>query len=223
MKTKVIFILVLGAISSYSFAQTKLIAHKSHSGSGKNFTLALKSNKFRLKHSNFGLHEYLITEVKKAEILKGKTIIVTLKEYWNTNTKKQTIRRDTLHNSPLLKKGYAPPEFKNALQKHYKAQGRSKNIELLNYPVRHRSQPKKTIPKKGKKTVPHQPQKSVPKVIKGKTSQAVDKDTTVETIKTRAASSYEPFLLGMIGLVAGISILIGGIAWRLRKLGLLQT
>lgn len=223
MKTKSILILVLGVISSYSFAQTKLIAHKSHSGKGKNFTLALKSNKFRLKHSNFGLHEYLITEVKKAEIIKGKTIIVTLKEYWNTNIDKQTIRKDTLHNSPLLKKGYSASELKNALQKHYKALGRSKNMELLNYPVRQRIQPKKATPKKSKKIELNQPKKSAPKVIKEKTSQTVDKSQAVGAIKTQSMSSYDPFLLGMVGLVAGISLLIGGIAWRLRKLGLLQT
>jgi hypothetical protein len=53
MKFKLILILFLAAFGSY--AQTKLIAHKSHSGSTKHFAKAYQKGLFDLPQSNFGL------------------------------------------------------------------------------------------------------------------------------------------------------------------------
>lgn len=41
--------------TSFSFAQTKLIAHKSHSGTKMTFRIAYEHNLFQLNQSNFGL------------------------------------------------------------------------------------------------------------------------------------------------------------------------
>ncbi|RZL30277.1 MAG: hypothetical protein EOO96_18460, partial [Pedobacter sp.] len=42
-------------ISTVCFSQTKLIAHKSHSGSNANFRLAMNKNLFDIGQSNFGI------------------------------------------------------------------------------------------------------------------------------------------------------------------------
>lgn len=53
MKIKIVLFFIF--ISALSQAQTKVIAHKSHSGSNKTFSNAYKKNLFDIGHSNFGL------------------------------------------------------------------------------------------------------------------------------------------------------------------------
>lgn len=53
-KLKLIIVLFFIALTS-SFAQTKIVAHKSHSGSKNTFLKAYKNNLFDNKQSNFGL------------------------------------------------------------------------------------------------------------------------------------------------------------------------
>ena len=53
MKAIVLFIALI--TSSLSFAQTKAIAHKSHSGSRSSFTKAYKKSLFKMNRSSFGL------------------------------------------------------------------------------------------------------------------------------------------------------------------------
>jgi hypothetical protein len=53
MKIKILFVLLFTTTMSYS--QTKLIAHKSHSGSNRSFANAYQKNKFGMNFSNFGL------------------------------------------------------------------------------------------------------------------------------------------------------------------------
>ena len=53
MKTFLIFTLI--SFSSVVFSQTKIIAHKSHSGSSKHFSKLLKKKGSSATHGNFGL------------------------------------------------------------------------------------------------------------------------------------------------------------------------
>lgn len=53
MKTFLIFILII--FSSVAFSQTKIIAHKSHSGSSKHFSKLLKKKGSSATNGNFGL------------------------------------------------------------------------------------------------------------------------------------------------------------------------
>jgi len=52
MKPKILFLIFFTSILSYG--QTKVIAHKSHSGSKNSFTKAYKKNLFDINDSNFG-------------------------------------------------------------------------------------------------------------------------------------------------------------------------
>lgn len=84
--THLIILLVLGAIlnTSFYFAQTKLIFHKSHSGSVKSFKMAYEKNLFDIGTSNFGMAPTTI--VKNAELdslifLDDSTTIMITSEY----------------------------------------------------------------------------------------------------------------------------------------------
>jgi hypothetical protein len=94
-------------------AQTKVIAHKSHSGNSNNFSKAYQQNMFDIRNSNFGLPGnatiYLLDTVVA---LNDTTTIVYRRESivcyeWGTDYKKlkkndfKTIK-DTLINSQLL-------------------------------------------------------------------------------------------------------------------------
>ena len=59
---KIIFFLL---VCQFGFSQTKLIAHKSHSGSNKNFIFALENNLF--DKDNLGLGGMEITDYKKLD------------------------------------------------------------------------------------------------------------------------------------------------------------
>ena len=52
MKNYILFIAVI--IGQFGFSQTKLIAHKSHSGNDATFALAVENNLFDISESNFG-------------------------------------------------------------------------------------------------------------------------------------------------------------------------
>ncbi|RZK55325.1 MAG: hypothetical protein EOO87_08170, partial [Pedobacter sp.] len=66
---KIAFTIITFFVSVTCVAQTKLISHKSHSGSNSNFRLALNKNLFDIEQSNFGL---------VTKIIKNKVDTVTL-------------------------------------------------------------------------------------------------------------------------------------------------
>ncbi|MBK8300597.1 MAG: hypothetical protein IPK90_09175 [Chitinophagaceae bacterium] len=51
-----LFLLLLFAVTASSFAQTKKIAFKSHSGSDENFAIALENNLFGMENSILVMH-----------------------------------------------------------------------------------------------------------------------------------------------------------------------
>jgi hypothetical protein len=108
---KNIYILLL--CCSAAIAQTKLIAHKSHSGSMATFTTAFNNNLFDMGESNFGEpaleRRYTIDSI----ILRpddSAIVISSIKELW-WGTPKSQIEfkpgRDTLYNHPLLSKRHS--------------------------------------------------------------------------------------------------------------------
>lgn len=55
MKTSKLIIVALSFFYFNCFSQTKMISHKSHSGSHTTFSHALKNNLFNIRESNFGM------------------------------------------------------------------------------------------------------------------------------------------------------------------------
>lgn len=76
MKLKILLALLFFTLLSQ--AQTKLIAHKSHSGSKNSFAKAYKNNLFDMSRSNFGLYEQRITILDTVIVVhKSLTILKT--------------------------------------------------------------------------------------------------------------------------------------------------
>ena len=82
IKMRTLSIVIFSLFVGNSFSQTKLIAHKSHSGSDKNFRIAIEANLFDSNNANFGeiVNEYTENYEKIDSIIKiSPTKIVRVK------------------------------------------------------------------------------------------------------------------------------------------------
>lgn len=104
MKTLTFFAACLFSIAG--FGQTKLISHRSHSGSNAHFRTAIENNLFDIGNSNFGL----VVEFKDrvdTVIMKSNNSIIVLRKRTrivNGEIRTTTFTRDTLTKStaPVL-------------------------------------------------------------------------------------------------------------------------
>ncbi len=127
------FTLLLILLSLPAMAQTKLISHKSHSGSTSTFKTALENNLFDIGESNFGEPPSELRFTIDSVILRpdnSAIIISSEKEVWITHDKPglSLSGRDTVYNDPLLGKKHA----KDSITWQLRAQG-SHNPVLINY------------------------------------------------------------------------------------------
>ncbi|SNR40233.1 hypothetical protein [Flavobacterium sp. ov086] len=112
MKLKVVFALLL--FTSLSQAQTKIIAHKSHSGSNSSFAKAYKNNLFDISRSNFGIAN---TYIRRLDTIIAVNNSITIVKYRQSKEKYEpgaqfrdlkkidfTHLTDTLINDPILNK-----------------------------------------------------------------------------------------------------------------------
>ncbi len=120
--------------SIISLSQTKLISHKSHSGTTANFRIALDENLFDIGDSNLGDVPY--REVKNAQldtviyISKGKSVMIT-SEYCKIENRYDRINEDkslgdfwkkgadTVFNHPLFSKKHSLDSIKDVLKKQF--------------------------------------------------------------------------------------------------------
>ena len=147
-----------GLFSMISFSQTKLISHKSHSGTNENFRIALEENLFDIGDSNLGDVPY--REVKNAQldtviyISKGKSIMITsefckienrynrinedksLREFWKKGT-------DTVFNHPLFSKRHSLDSIKNVLKQQFHFKNDIDKVIFIGFDNKSRKHPKK--------------------------------------------------------------------------------
>lgn len=108
-----------------SFAQTKLISHKSHSGSAETFRVALAGNLFDIGNSNLGdPRPYLKTNLDSViYVSEAKAIWVTSEESHlgaeSKPGKKQRLnsRRDTIFDPAILSKKHELDSIKKRLKR----------------------------------------------------------------------------------------------------------
>lgn len=109
------FLLVLLLTAFVCQAQTKIIAHKSHSGSKHSFTKAYQQNLFNINSSNFGLPskenivvlDTVIALNESTTILKIRESIIKYHEGTNYKTLTKAhfkFRTDTLVNDKIFRK-----------------------------------------------------------------------------------------------------------------------
>ena len=120
-----LFILSI-TLSTLSFGQTKMIAHKSHSGSTATFKNSLASDLFNNKGSNFGIAP--VRTIKNAVLdsvifLTDSTAIMVTSNYctdrWSNDTNLWKAGKDTVRNHPLFSKQHSLSTIKKTLDERY--------------------------------------------------------------------------------------------------------
>ncbi|MCV2485140.1 hypothetical protein OD917_09415 [Flavobacterium sp. SH_e] len=100
MKTALLFVLFF--IATICQAQTKLISHKSHSGSISTFAKAYHNNLFDIGHSNFGLYE---SHINKVDTIIAINNSITLVKYRQSKKEyKQGVKFEDLEKSAFIHK-----------------------------------------------------------------------------------------------------------------------
>ncbi|SMC81083.1 hypothetical protein [Moheibacter sediminis] len=114
MKT---ILFILAAIFSLSVisAQTKLISHKSHSGSDANFALALKGNLFNISESNLGLPTTIPSLDSVIYISEEKVVTISSERFENGHVWRT--KKDTLKNDELFSKKHSLDSIKSEMKK----------------------------------------------------------------------------------------------------------
>ncbi|KOS06960.1 hypothetical protein AM493_13655 [Flavobacterium akiainvivens] len=103
-------------------AQTKLISHKSHSGSMATFNTAFENNLFDIGESNFGLPDKQMSFTIDSIILlpDDKVVVVSSEKDVYRHYAKSAISfkpgRDTLYNHPLLSQKHKKDSILRVLQ-----------------------------------------------------------------------------------------------------------
>lgn len=100
MKIKILFICLF--ITLLSQAQTKVIAHKSHSGSSNSFSKAYQNNLFNINSSNFGTRPEKINFTRLDTIIVVNKSITIIKYRQSKNKYENWSEYNTLKNSDFI-------------------------------------------------------------------------------------------------------------------------
>lgn len=121
---RIIFSLSLSLLCLTCFSQTKLISHRSHSGSNSNFRAAIENNLFDIENSNFGLSIQYVEKVDSVVLKSPNTILISRKKYRIINGKidKTTKTIDTVNraNSIQFFKAKSIDSLKREIKRTYK-------------------------------------------------------------------------------------------------------
>lgn len=166
MKKETLTLLLLLVFSS-PFAQTKLIHHKSHSGSKANFSKAFSENLFDIGESNFGMAPQRHVRNSNLDTVKllspNVAVMVTseschweeydgrdksVSQLWSAGT-------DTVYDHPVFNAKNSITEIKQTLKKEYYFSNSVDRVVFIgfdgNYAV---VEPKKDIPEQEKDAEP---------------------------------------------------------------------
>jgi len=142
---KIILVLLLGGFCGTTIAQTKLIFHKSHSGSSLNYVASLSSNP-----SNFGVvpARYVTRAALDSVIFVSDSMaIMVTSEYCYDGFRRYRITndstasdesvwnagRDTVYNHPLFSKRHALDSIKAVLFASYYFQNNMDSTKFIGY------------------------------------------------------------------------------------------
>ena len=133
-------ILTLALLISVAFAQTKLIAHKSHSGSKQHFNKSLSDNLFDSPSSNFGMAPQRFVRNAQLDsvifISKSKAILVTSSCWKNVKTdttSKWEPGREIAINHPLFSKQHSLDSIKHVLSSQYNFTNSIEKVVFIGY------------------------------------------------------------------------------------------
>ena len=128
-------------ITAPVFAQTKLIAHKSHSGTWANFNLAMENNPGQYNGSNFGVGpEPTITssQLDSVKYISDTLAIMYTSRYCSRgfSDERETKWRPGeafVYNHPLFSKKHALDSIKSVLMSQYYFRNSIKKVKFIGY------------------------------------------------------------------------------------------
>ncbi|MFZ4106495.1 hypothetical protein [Flavobacterium sp.] len=147
-----------GLFSLISLSQTKLISHKSHSGTNENFRLALEDNLFDIGDSNLGDIPY--REIKNAQldtviyISKDRAVMKTsefckIENRYNRNIEDKSLGNfwkkgtDTVFNHPLFSRKHSLDSIKNVLKQEFYFKNDIEKVIFIGFDNKSQKQRKK--------------------------------------------------------------------------------
>ena len=135
-------LLLLGLLLAGSaFGQTKLIAHKSHSGTVTDFAAACEENLFDMEDSDFGLPPTRYVNKVDSVIYVSDSVAVLVRSkghefiYGEKETKPWQIEkvRDTLLHHPLLQNRHALDSIKKAWSENFESSNPVDQIRFIGF------------------------------------------------------------------------------------------
>jgi len=111
---KTILTLLFAFVSYNSLAQTKLIAHKSHSGKTSTFRTAIEGNLFGINNSNFGVISKALVKLDSVIYLGGNKVMMVKRNFYYTSNYPDTIQmKDTKNWRITRNRVESDPIFSN--------------------------------------------------------------------------------------------------------------
>lgn len=201
-----LFISLLCTVTAVSFAQTKKIAFKSHSGSDKNFSIALENNLFNMDESNFGLPspKVVFTKTLDSVICLADNITVLVITNYSTETfplKGKPVKAgsayDTVYNHPLFSQKHSLDSIRRVLKIQNEYQNLVQKIVFVGFDNKK--------PKKAKRN-----ELLLPVLVNNNSS-----DNNNYSAPDR--NEYAPFdtsVVCIVGAILILSLLSGFVAWK---------
>ena len=128
-----------------AWSQTKLIAHKSHSGSAKSFKYSLQSKAFSKGESNFGQAPQRMVRNSRLDTVRllpdARVVMITSEScYWEdyggrpeSNPELWSAGKDTLNGHPLFNAEHTPMEIRKTLQDEYYFTNSPSSVVLIGF------------------------------------------------------------------------------------------
>ncbi len=140
---KIFLLLYLLTVAVQGFSQTKLIAHRSHGGSDKNFRNAFEKSLFDVGESNFGLVQKSLSRLDSVIFVsEAKIIVITRNFYYTSDSAKKkaiddpklwTINRMVYTKHPLFSKHRSIDSIKKVLDQKKNYLNDSKTVVFMGY------------------------------------------------------------------------------------------
>lgn len=144
MKKSIVVVLLSIGFCISIYAQTKVISHKSHSGSKATFKTALNTSIFDMSASNFGAAPVEFIRRAKLDsvihLTDTSAIMVTSEVCWSENRGRRDsdvsiwkAGKDTLDYHPLFTKKHSLDSIKNVLELQYNFQNPVDSVVFIGY------------------------------------------------------------------------------------------
>lgn len=136
MNSKLILAGIFAFIGTFANGQTKLIAHKSHSGSAETFETALKNDFFDLESSNFGeapFHKRPERILDSVVFISDTITVLVCSNKSNSPGNQSEKYAITLSNHPIVSKKHSKKKIKTFLKEEYNFQNSLDSVPFIEY------------------------------------------------------------------------------------------